>query len=164
MFKEANQDETLARRDKAVAAAHVAGEIQFGRQGETSREILQAVKHIFRTTSREIVAEETAGEVFVDFKGTRGRVGVSRRYELSHLIPSRPYSCSQFPESVKVGSRLLDFANVWATVTDDPWLLNTVKNGLVINNLSQPAQNLLPRDVMMSDEMQSVCNSELSSL
>jgi hypothetical protein len=30
--------------------------------------------------------------------------------------------------------------------------------------LSQPAQNLLPRDVMMSDEMQSVCNSELSSL
>lgn len=100
----------------------------------------------------------------MDFKGTRGRVGVSKRYELSPLIPSSPYSSSQFSESVKVGARLLDFAHVWATITDDPWLLNTVKNGLVINFLSQPAQNLLPRDVVMSEEMQSVCNSELSSL
>lgn len=141
----------------------VAGEIQFGRPGGTSREILCRQVH-FSDHQQSDRGRGRGRRGFVDFRGTRGRGGVSRRCELTPLIPSSPYSCSQFPESVKVGARLLDFAHVWATVTDDPWVLNTVKNGLVINFLSQPAQNFLPHDVVMSDEMQSVCNSELSSL
>ncbi|KAI9555019.1 hypothetical protein GHT06_020313 [Daphnia sinensis] len=53
----------------------------------------------------------------------------------------------------EVGARLRSFANHWRTVTDDPWVLDTVANGLLINFLSDPFQRSAPRDVAMSNEM-----------
>jgi hypothetical protein len=109
MLKEANQDETLARRDKAVAAA------------------TRGRRNPVRSTRRDQPRDTPGRQVhfadhqqndrgrgrgrrgFVDFRGTRGRGGASRRYELSPLIPSSPYSCSRSPESVKVRGIILKF-------------------------------------------------------
>ena len=51
----------------------------------------------------------------------------------------------------KVGARLRDFADNWVSITDDQWVLSTVRNGLLIDFVSQPSQDRLPRDVVMSE-------------
>jgi hypothetical protein len=49
-------------------------------------------------------------------------------------------------------------------VTDDPWVLDTVAEGLRINFISEPLQSSSPRDVSMSEEMQAACKTEVESL
>ena len=44
-------------------------------------------------------------------------------------------------------------------MTDDPWVLDTVAEGLRINFISEPLQRSSPCDVSMSEEMQAVCKT-----
>jgi hypothetical protein len=59
---------------------------------------------------------------------------------------------------------LSSFADHWIAVTDDPWVLDKVAEGLRINFLSEPLQRSTPREVSMSEEMQAVCKTEVESL
>ena len=86
-----------------------------------------------------------------------------RRYELSssHIASSLSLP---LPSNGKVGARLSLFASHWSIVTDDLWVLDTVATDLKINFLSEPSQSSTPREVLMTGEMQSVCNSEICNL
>ena len=64
----------------------------------------------------------------------------------------------------KVGARLRDFADNWVSITDDQWVLSTVRNGLLIDFVSQPSQDRLPRDVVMSEREQSICDAEVAAM
>lgn len=164
MLKEASQDETLARRDKAIAVATRGrrNPVRSTRRDQPRDPPSRQVH--FGDYQQSDRGRGRGRRVFMDLRGGRGRGNISRRYELSHILPSSPRSCNYSPERAKVGARLLGFAHYWTTVTDDQWVLNTVTNGLVIHFLSPPVQHSLPHEVVMSDEMQSICNSELSSL
>jgi hypothetical protein len=48
-------------------------------------------------------------------------------------------------------------------VTSDPWVLDMVTNGLKIDFVSHPIQRMPPRDLVMSEEMQAVCDAEVAS-
>ena len=56
------------------------------------------------------------------------------------------------------------FSERWALVTSDPWVLDTMTNGLKIDFISHPIQCMPPRDEVISEEMQAVCNAEVASL
>jgi hypothetical protein len=66
--------------------------------------------------------------------------------------------------SASVGGRLRLFASVWSSITDDPWVLDTISNGLDIDFISFPVQSAVPRDIKMSVQMAAVCNAEIDSL
>jgi hypothetical protein len=68
------------------------------------------------------------------------------------------------PNVVEIGARLSLFADRWPEVTDDPWVLDTVTDGLKIDFISEPFQRSSPRDVSMSGDMQAVCQAEICSL
>ncbi|KAK4005815.1 hypothetical protein OUZ56_010939 [Daphnia magna] len=63
-----------------------------------------------------------------------------------------------------VGGRLQFFAGNWKQITDDPWVLETVSEGLKIDFISEPTRGALPLPVAMSKEMGQVCDDEVASL
>ncbi|KAI9554908.1 reverse transcriptase [Daphnia sinensis] len=63
-----------------------------------------------------------------------------------------------------VGGRLQFFAGNWKQITDDPWVLETVSEGLKIDFISEPTRGALPLHVAMSKEMGQVCDDEVASL
>ncbi|KZS04167.1 Uncharacterized protein APZ42_032945 [Daphnia magna] len=85
-----------------------------------------------------------------------------RRYEF--LAPCNIEAHNTISVSLKVGARLSVFAGKWSEIPNDPWVLNTVSNGLKIDFLSEPFQRSSPRDVAMSEEMRAVCQAEIASL
>jgi len=154
MLKEANQDETLAKRDLAVAAATRGRRNPFRstRRGQSSEP--PARQPQFFEYQHGERGRGSGRRALSDHRGPRGRGGASRRYDSSHFpLPVSPL-CNA--ENVKVGARLRDFARNWATVSDDPWVLRTVSEGLVINFSSRPTQQSRPYEVAMSVEMQTV--------
>lgn len=158
MLREANQDETLAKRDKAGAAATRGRRNPFRstRRGQSSD---PPARHIqFGDYQQSDQGRGRDRKSFSDPRGSRGRGGASRRYDSIPLSSVSPLSCNHSLVNVKVGA----FAGHWAVVTDDPWILSTISNGLIINFSSLPLQRSHPHEFIMSDNMQAVCNSEIS--
>jgi hypothetical protein len=158
MLTEANQDETLARRDKAVAATDRKNSFWSTRRDQQipppTRHTHYGVPHFDRGGKPR--GRRGGG----DPRGGRGRGNPNpRRYELS-----RPFINVTSSIDIKVGARLSSFADHWLAVTDDPWVLDTVAEGLRINFISEPLQRSSPCDVSMSEEMQAVCKTEVESL
>jgi hypothetical protein len=161
MLKEANQDETLAKRDLAVAAATRGRRNPFRstRRGQSEPPARQPQFFEYQPVER---GRGRGRRALLDHRGPRGRGGASRRYELSPLSLSVSSLCNA--ENVKVGARLRDFAKNWVMVLEDPWVLRTVSEGLVIYFSSRPTQQSRPYEVAMSVEMQTVCDSEVTSI
>ncbi|KAK4007691.1 hypothetical protein OUZ56_012844 [Daphnia magna] len=61
-------------------------------------------------------------------------------------------------------SRLKVFAARWPLITRDRWVLKTVREGLLIDFLSEPTQNSFPPQITMSKEMSDVCDAEVRDL
>jgi hypothetical protein len=59
------------------------------------------------------------------------------------------------------GGRLRLFASLLASITDDPWVLDTISNGLDNDFISVLVQTVRPRDIGMSAKMADVCNAEI---
>jgi hypothetical protein len=148
MLKEANQEETLAKRDLAVAAVTRGRRNPFRstRRGQSNEPPVRQTQ--FFEYQHGERGRGRGRRALSDHRGLRGRGGASRRYD------SSPLSLSVFPlcnaENVKVGARLRDFARNWVTVSDDPWVLRTVSEGLVINFSSRPTQQSWPYEVAIS--------------
>ena len=133
MLREANQDETLAKRNKAVAAATRGRRNPFRstRRGQSND---PPARHIqFGDYQQSDRGRGRGRRSFSDPRGSRGRGGASRRYNSIPLSSVSPLSCNHSLVNVKVGARLRDFAVHWVVVTDDPWILSTISNGLIIN-------------------------------
>ena len=63
-----------------------------------------------------------------------------------------------------IGGRLKYSAEQWHLVTNDPWVLQTVRNGLIIAFSSPPFQRSMPRSAPMGECQSKICNDEVDSL
>ncbi|KAK4003718.1 hypothetical protein OUZ56_005473 [Daphnia magna] len=125
MLKEAKQDATLAQRDGLVTAAKQSS-IQRPRQH----------------TRRVAVKRPT----FVPFRTHRPALGAARGRGLGRLAQcgrghgraQNTFTQRQRLQHYGVGGRLQFFAKNWKRVTDDPWVLGTVSEGLKIDFISNP--------------------------
>lgn len=63
-----------------------------------------------------------------------------------------------------VASRLKMFFSNWESITDNVWILNTVRDGLTLDFTSEPVQEFFPPEISMPDEMMSVCDREVREL
>ena len=63
-----------------------------------------------------------------------------------------------------IGGRLKYSAEQWHLVTNDPWVLQTVRNGLIIAFSSTPFQRSMPRSAPMGECQSKICNDEVDSL
>uniref|UniRef100_A0A0P6EQZ6 Reverse transcriptase/ribonuclease h/methyltransferase n=1 Tax=Daphnia magna TaxID=35525 RepID=A0A0P6EQZ6_9CRUS len=161
MLTEANQDETLARRDKAVAATDRRNPVRSTRRDQLLPPSTRHTHYGGHQYERGSRARGRRGGG--DPRGGRGRGNPNpRRYEF--LTPCNIQAHPIVSISLKVGARLSVFADKWSEITDDPWVLKTISNGLKIDFLSEPFQRSSPRDVVMSDEMRAVCQTEIASL
>jgi hypothetical protein len=162
MLTEANQDETLARRDKAVAATDRRNPVRSTRRDHTIPPPARQPYYGGHQHDRGGRARGRRGGG--DSRGGRGRGNPNpKRYDLSAV--SQPYRIEpNISVDVIVGARLSSFVNGWSGITNDPWILTTVADGLRIDFLSEPFQRSAPRDVAMSDEMRAVCQAEIESL
>ncbi len=125
MLKKASQDETLARPDQAAAAAS-------GGRRNPIRMVVYGHSTV-NSASRDYgddfqPASRSRSRCRGDSRGGHGR-GISRgRYEISianaFVFPA-PLICND-----EIGARLHLFSERWALVTSDPWVLDTMTNGL----------------------------------
>ena len=93
----------------------------------------------------------------------RGRGGnQNKRYEsFLDLIPlSPPY----IPHDSLVGGRIQYFVSGRSQITDDPWILKSIKDGLTIDFFSVPYFTDIPSQIKMSSEMENVCAKEVDDL
>ena len=65
------------------------------------------------------------------------------------LVPSLISPCLEYDPTF-MGCRLSLFANQWAIISRDPWILDTIKFGLRIEFWESPFQRSPPRQVAMS--------------
>ena len=66
-------------------------------------------------------------------------------------------------EPLKVAGRLQYFLNNWEQITQDPWVLNTVK-GYKIELLDSPFQPRIPQPSSLSQEQTSLVTKEISNM
>jgi hypothetical protein len=163
-LKEAQNDVTLNAADRAIAASDPTS-LGRGRR-----------KPNFRPARHGPAAgppyESRRSEGFQDF-GFQGKkngfqrpkknFSNDRRYVPRWSFINSP-SLPVISPPPSVGGRLRFFASVWASITDDPWVLDTISNGLDIDFISVPVQTARPRDIGMSVKMAAVCNAEIDSL
>jgi hypothetical protein len=163
MLTEAHQDETLARRDQAAAAVERRNPVRSTRRDQHFLPPPRPSPYGERQPS-ERIGRARGRRGVGDSRGGRGRGNPNpRRYDLSLTLMSSPGILST-PDVVEIGARLSLFADRWSKVTDDPWVLDTVTDGLKIDFISEPFQRSSPRDVSMSGDMQAVCQAEICSL
>jgi hypothetical protein len=77
---------------------------------------------------------------------------------------SPPLFPSSNAEDQSVGARLKLFLKEWRSVTNDPWILQIVDSGFRIDFISRPFQSADPGECSMSQQMQAVCDEEVSNL
>ncbi|KZR97418.1 Uncharacterized protein APZ42_007730, partial [Daphnia magna] len=160
MLKEASQDETLAKRDQAAAAAF-RGRRNPIRMVRYNQFIDNAAPRDYGDDFHPAVRGRGRGRN--EPRGVHGHSSSRGRYELS--IPQVNFS-SPVPvlKTAKVGARLRYFSKRWASFTNDPWVLDTVTRGVKIDFISEPLQRVPPCCVAMSEEMQAVCDAEVANL
>ena len=67
-------------------------------------------------------------------------------------------------QSEKVGGRLRQFANSWREISNDPWVIDTVTNGLWLDFDSNPFQSFIRPEISMNEEQSSLCDQEIEAL
>lgn len=163
-LKEAQNDVTLSEADKAKATAEAAA-LAAKRKKQSAN-----IRYVQVEASS---SKKNGGGGFKNFgfqpkkgggKKDKDTSSSNRWYEKSladspltfpSIVPSTPLTS-------KVGARLRLFAANWETVTEDPWVLATVREGLSIDFISYPRQDVAPGDISMTEEM--ICDAEIVSL
>lgn len=64
----------------------------------------------------------------------------------------------------KIGGRLQFFASEWGKFSRDPWILNTVSEGLRLEFIREPAQSLYPFPTSMNGAEFDICDKEIMAL
>lgn len=185
MLKDAQQDQTLARRDLFVEAlGTVTTASATGVRGKKSHLRGPEPRPSFTSNrgNRSSATEVTRNVSGRAGGGGRGRGGRGRRGSRNNAWtqgerryvsdcpsiesvfikhppgPERPVDCEP------VGARLRGFASRWTEITDDHWSLMVVREGARLDFVSSPIQYSAPVAVPMSGEMMSVCDREVADL
>lgn len=82
----------------------------------------------------------------------RGNFRNNNRYALS------------IPSFLEIGGRIMHFANNWALITEDPWILTTVAEGLRLEFTSEPVQYIEPKTLVFGSVQESICDREIGDL
>lgn len=93
----------------------------------------------------------------------RGSYKSAKGYEHFLICIDFP-SPSYIPEDSIVGGRLKYFAVAWSCITDDPWVLESITNGLRLEFECFPPISDIPKTIPMSQQMEAVCESEIRDL
>ena len=63
-----------------------------------------------------------------------------------------------------VGGRLKQFVQNWREISNDPWVINTVSEGLWLDFQSPPIQSFRFPEISMNAEQMALCDSEVEAL
>ena len=85
----------------------------------------------------------------------------NRGFNYRYTLSAPP--CLEYDPTL-IGGRLSLFANQWATISRDPWILDTIKFGLRIEFWESPVQSSPPRQITMSTPMAETCDEEVRDL
>lgn len=91
-----------------------------------------------------------------NYRGGSNRGG-GNRYDT--LTTSPPV----IPDSL-VGGRLMFYARAWERITNDPWVLETIRFGVDIDFISKPIQGEIPPQLALSKDMSAICDKEVDEL
>ncbi|KZR99710.1 Uncharacterized protein APZ42_004326, partial [Daphnia magna] len=189
MLTDASLDNTLAQAARAAAAATAAR----APRRSSARRIRTDQPHVVLQPPRfETDRNSRGGRGARSRRNDRGRdhrpsawSQGGRRYVFLNSRPLTPYcktALRPYPKSGRqretfpvpvvikggeapiVASRLKVFAARWPLITSDHWVLKTVREGLLIDFLSEPTQNSFPPQIVMSKEMSDVCDAEVRDL
>jgi hypothetical protein len=163
-LKEAQNDVTLVEADRAIAASDPSS-LTRNRRNRSFRPARhgQAAVPPYESRRSEVFRNFGFQGEINGFQKPKSSFSNDRRYVPSCSVIFSP-SLSVISQPPSVGGRLRLFASVWSSITDDPWVLDTISNGLDIDYISFPVQTALPRDINMSVQMAAVCNVEIDSL
>jgi hypothetical protein len=67
-------------------------------------------------------------------------------------------------DSVIVGARLCHYVEFWKSLSKDPWILSSVKEGVKIDFISPPFQTVAGRNMKMGKIQSEICDREVKSL
>jgi hypothetical protein len=67
-------------------------------------------------------------------------------------------------DSVKVGARLYKFVDFWKSLSKDPWILSSVRDGIKIDFTSPPFQTAAGRNLKMGKSQFEICDGEVKIL
>jgi hypothetical protein len=67
-------------------------------------------------------------------------------------------------DSVKVGARLCKFVDFWKSLSKDPWILSSVRDGIKIDFTSPPFQTAAGRNLKMGKSQFEICDGEVKIL
>ncbi len=66
--------------------------------------------------------------------------------------------------SVRLGGRVQYFAEFWPSLTQDPWVLDSVSFGTRIPFFERPSEPARLPNMVMSDELMNICDEEVKAL
>ncbi|EFX67321.1 hypothetical protein DAPPUDRAFT_115527 [Daphnia pulex] len=160
MLKEASQDATPASSSAARARAKAGGRKVAVNPGPSQR-VLRPRREA--AAQFPVEGRQSGGVGRGRPPGANAWTRGGERYVL--VPPSDPIQILRNTVVCEnVGGRVLHFAKMWETVTDDRWVLDSVSNGVKLDFVETPNQTKLPRPITMSKEMASVCDQEVNDL
>jgi hypothetical protein len=160
MLKEASQDATLASSSAARARAKAGGRKVAVNPGPSQR-VLRPRREA--AAQFPVEGRQSGGVGRGRPPGATAWTRGGERYVF--VPPSDPIQILRNTVVCEnVGGRVLHFAKMWETVTDDRWVLDSVSNGVKLDFVETPNQTKLPRPITMSKEMASVCDQEVKDL
>jgi hypothetical protein len=160
-LKEAQNDVTLNAADKAIAASDPAS-LGRGRRKPNFRPARhgQAAGQPFESRRSEGFRDFGFQGKKNGFQRPKNNFSNDRRYMPRFSFSNSP-SLPVISPPPSTGGRLRLFASLLASITDDPWVLDTISNGLDNDFISVLVQTVRPRDIGMSAKMADVCNAEI---
>ena len=86
---------------------------------------------------------------------------VTTEHNLPNTVPSPlAYADSILP----MGGRLKNSAQNWREISNDPWVISTVSEGLWLDFQSPPIQSFRFPEISMNAEQMALCDSEVKAL
>ena len=159
MLKEATNDEILKKYDKSMARRGK----RYDRPGYGISVSRGGYGHQQQSASGSHPYDHV-GDAQPYSSGGQGRGKNSDRRYVSNVSVNVSVPISNPPEELKIDARVATFASNWLMITDDPWVIETVSNGLRLDFLSAPFQSSFPKSVAMSEDMKTVCDLEVKNL
>lgn len=139
--------------------------VESRKQDETLAALQPAKKHSYSTRNRDNGGGGQSKSQSFRGAGARGARGSHRGgYVLVETSPTSYTPHFFSPPSSLVGGRLRFFRAAWAGITKDPWILNGVEEGFLLEFETVPIFPDVPGRIGMSAEMESVCDREVDDL
>ncbi|EFX76596.1 hypothetical protein DAPPUDRAFT_106830 [Daphnia pulex] len=150
MVKEATDDQTL----RSISSSH----------GSSSRP--RAGSSGYRGTSSRSHRGENFGQGGYSNGYNGGSSGTFNRSRGNHSIRSENLSLPNYSLDSPpiVGGRLRHFVDSWKCLSSDPWVLNSISQGVKLEFLASPFQARNQSNMEMGESQWALCNQEIQDI